>query len=60
MKLRKPKNISIFKKLLASMMAVVILQGVLFLSVLYINGGFHYLKENACESFSSTDRKSVV
>ncbi|MCH1984196.1 EAL domain-containing protein [Ruminococcus sp. OA3] len=54
MKLKKPKNISIFKKLLASMMAVVILQGVLFLSVLYINGGFHYLKENACESFSST------
>lgn len=56
MKFKKPKNISIFKKLLASMMAVVILQGVLFLSVLYINGGFYYLKENACENFSSTAR----
>lgn len=59
---KKRRKISISRKLLSFMLSAVLAQGILFLSVLYFNGGLSYLRENAVNSFANmtNSRKNTL
>lgn len=59
---KKRRKISISRKLLSFMLAAVLVQGILFLSVLFFNGGFSHLRENAVNVFSNVtnSRKNTL
>ncbi|MDD3221773.1 MAG: EAL domain-containing protein [Lachnospiraceae bacterium] len=51
---KRKKKISLQSRILVCLMAAVLFQGILYMAILHINGGFRYLEENASQRLVNT------